>query len=337
MEGATFRFIGIVFSTIKDNGRNGITVIGNGTPFGRLSSYAAVSNITNNANIGISVTGAGFWVTGNTLDNNHTALHQANNSDFFVAYANNIVNHTLATLSYSGSGQRLIGHNWWGNYNVILDGLTNEEWSHRLGAPVIAWVDAYGNANLLNGHGPGPDYENPPLSEASLVSTTSSDIPVIISHGRNPDSAPFGNHITPDSENLCSDYYDFFVIDSNTTSGWTLTLPIDDDPDCINDVLNPKNLLRITDVSQCATPPAPTCWSFVPDNTITISGQKLVIANLTTAQLGGTPFVAGPKLAPTNTTLTTISAQTNSATSVYWFFAFVLLCLVSAGAMNRRF
>jgi hypothetical protein len=75
----------------------------------------------------------------------------------------------------------------------------------------------------------------------------------------------------------------------------------------------------------------------VPDDTITISGQKLVIANLTTAQLGGTPFVAGPKLAPTNTTLTTISAQTNSATSVYWFFAFVLLCLVSAGAMNRRF
>lgn len=265
------------------------------------ASVTLQGNTITNSTTGLRVYGANAvgTVARNILSNNPTTINVQNSatatikgntisggapvftqdSGALTAYANNISGFTTA---FSGTRATTnLRHNWWGTYDGSAPtGLNSAEWQARLGADVQDWADGTGSASL-NG--------------ASL-SRSGSGIAVIVDHGRGLDNRPFGNGVDPYVSDLCSSFFDIFT-ENSTDVDWQVSITVDSTPACSSQTLNPKRLLWITPTTDYATVCSPEtnnqCWHIPEASRINISGQSLVITNLTVDELGGTQFVAG--------------------------------------------
>lgn len=205
-------------------------------------------------------------IKGNHFSGNSTVFAQSGGT--LLAYANNIEKFATA-LNHSG-GSNTLGHNWWGTYSDPAPaGLGAAGWAARLGAPVQSWVDGDGSASLGGAQ----------LSGGSGTA-------VIVSHGRA--AWPFGNGITADASDLCSDYYDFFTVAGSGL--WSVAVPVDDNLACNQRVRDEQRLYWMPNAVTCTVPDG-DCWERRVE--VAVSGQNLVTIGLTAADLGGTPFVAG--------------------------------------------
>jgi hypothetical protein len=301
----TSPYIDIVNNTLSDAG---IGLL-NETP----ATVLVHQNTLTANNTGVSVTAGGMRLISNTLSSNVTGVEVQSSSVItaagntlvthttvfsqtggtLIAYANSIENFTTGLIDGGGCTTNL-KHNWWGTYSdPAPTGLSAADWQARLGAPIQAWIDGsdsatLGNANLTGGTGTA----------------------VIVNHGRGLTQAPFGNGITPHADNMCSDFYDFFTV--NGSGGWNVSVPVDNTAACNSQTLNPGKVFWIpytTTYSIECTSNNPACWDLIATNIIT-SGQNIVVGNLSVAELGGTPFVAGSDGGndPTAVTLTAFGA-----------------------------
>ena len=243
-----------------NNGANNVTIEGDK---GTLSSTLNISGTGFNAGPG-NVTVRGLKLAGAT-----TVFNQTGGA--LTAYANNITGWTTAYSSSGGTAS--LGNNWWGtsDYNAADPGLPSGDWAKRLGADINTWSVGSNSATLGNAK----------LSGGSGTA-------VVVSFGRGQANAPFGNGVTPSVNNMCSDYYDFFV--RSASGSWTVTVPVDNSSACNTKTLNQDKLGWISDVSHCAATDT-TCWEHAPN--VSHSGQNLLSSNLTPTQLSGTHFVAG--------------------------------------------
>ncbi len=289
-------------------GTNNITVDGNGT----LNWTGAIGPL-------FTIGNGNLTVKGITLTTSSAVFSQTGNGTL-VAYANNIYSYTTA---YAGPATPSIGHNYWGTTNPIAPpaaGISAAEWAKRLGAARNTWAEGSGTAALGN---------------ATL--SGGSGTAVIVSHGRGAANAPFGNGIAPYVDQMCSNFYDFFTIGGSGT--WTVQIPVDNTSTCNANVLAPKLGEWITNPAQCTPATSSACWSAYPATSITISGQNLLLNGITTAQLGGTPFVAGSTTGtgPTVVSMERVSVHEEGATiSVGWLALFALALMIGAWLLARR-
>ncbi len=236
---------------------------------------------TSGSQIGPVTVNSGVAVTlrGNTINGGGgTAL---TNNGTVLAYANNFSNFTTAL---SGTGTTQVPHNWWGQYNTQPPSVPASDWNKRLGAQVVSWgVGQLGNARLTPNGGSGTG--------------------VIVSHGRT--NVPFDQGQLPYSGQVCSDYYDFFVI--NGTGDWQVTVPVDNIGACDTPLTNMKMFVFATldntpDFATCANGPSPSadpqCWDSVVDAgsesiSADFNARTLSWTSASVGELGGTPIVAG--------------------------------------------
>jgi hypothetical protein len=277
-----------------------------------LDVVAAQNTVSGNAtavNL-VSAGTANAVIKGNTFVTETTVFSQTGGA--LIAYANSIGNFT-AGLVDNGGGTANLKHNWWSTYaDPAPSGLSASDWQARLGAPIQSWIDGSNSATLGN---------------ASL--TGGAGIAVIVSHGRGLVHAPFGNGVTPHADNMCSDFYDFFTV--NGSGNWNVSVPVDNTTACNSQTLNPGKVFWIpytTTYSVECTPTNPACWDLIATNVIT-GGQNIVVANLSAAELGGTPFVAGSDggNAPTAITLVSFSAV---PTASYVVAVLIIIVLIAS-------
>lgn len=190
-----------------------------------------------------------------------------------TAYANNLVGFN-APYTTSG-GDVDARHNWWGSNTPV--GLGSVDYDFRLGAPVADWAE--GSAGDVT------------LGNASLDSANNLGTAVIISHGRGADASPFDSLGVSNGANVCSDYYDFFLV--NPGSGdYTINITVDDTPACRTASNSPllKNGLYYYDRTVSGCNPGSSCWwakvsgtnrdsdsLFATVNTTFLEGTALVI------------------------------------------------------------
>lgn len=257
-------------------------------------------------------------VKGVGFDGNDVPFAQS--SGTLNAYANNLTNWTTA---YTGTGSAQLGQNYWGT-KVVSDtdpGLPAGDWDRRLGAAVSSWSDGTDSAAL---------------GQASL--SGGSGTAVIISHGRGMANAPFGVGVAPFVDAMCSDFYDYFVRDGSGT--WALTVPVDNNVGCQNQVRDPKRVYRITDYLECTAADASGCWDALDPADISVVGDNLVVANQSTASLNGTAITAGSGLGgedPTVVVLDSLGQASNGAplTSLL-LTGLVVMTLIFLLARKRR-
>ncbi len=210
-----------------------------------------------------------------------------------TAYANNI------TGAIGGTGTLSAPHNWWGSYTTQPSGVSNADWGKRLGASVVSW----GLGSLGN---------------ASLSLTSGSGTGVIVSHGRT--SVPFGQGTNPYQGQVCSDYYDFFVVNGSGSSTWDVTIPIDTSPSQCQDTVLAKLQMSVFDFSNAAClsgSPDGACWNGVVTDLggtvlANFSQSTLTWQGATEIQLGGTPIVGGT-VSGTDPTAITLEVFSGSA------------------------
>jgi hypothetical protein len=294
------------FLTSGSSGANNVTIDGTGT----LNWTGGVGPL-------FSIGNGNLTVKGITLTTSSTVFSQTG-SGALVAYANNISGYTTA---YVGAGTPNIGHNYWGTNDpsaAAPSGISPADWARRLGASRGGWAEGSGAATLI-----------------SATLSGGSGTAVIVSHGRGAANAPFGNGIAPYVNQMCSDFYDFFTIGGS--GSWTVQIPVDNTSNCNANTLAFKRAAWITDLTQCTPTTNPACWSAYPAANITTNGQNLLLNGVTTAQLGGTPFVAGSTTGtdPTAVTLEHVIAREEGTVN----FAPALLVLAAAlgaGFLARR-
>lgn len=216
----------------------------------------------------VQFTNGDLSVKGNTLDGNLQVFSQS--SGTLTAYANNITNFTDAGLI--GAAGTINGrHNWWGTHSSQPAGVDNDSWAYRLGAAVSSWGEGS-------------------LGSASLIAAGGNGTGVIVSHGRGLANVPFGKGSDPYASDMCSDYYDFFVV--NASGDWTVTLPVDGETACdatwTNRALYHFALSGSTPDTTCT---AGACWN-VPTG-VSGAGRTLSVTVDAPTYLQGTPFVAG--------------------------------------------
>ena len=240
-----------------------VTFIGAGSSTGNMPTFTrpTLLNI-----IGRRVTMKGF-----TFANWRPTFSGSGGS--LIAFGNNIYNYQ----PFSGSGTVDLRHNYWGAsqrsaLQVRPATLSKSDWNHRLGAPVVSFLDGELEVQLLNARVSG---------ENGLLA--------IVDHGRPtvPDDAPFGATTTGQLADLCSNFYDIFVRDGSGT--YQVELTADDDVRCLTTIAN-KRIYYIPDIDQCATG---ACWQPFPPERIVADGQKATLVGLNSAELSGTPFVIG--------------------------------------------
>lgn len=238
------------------------------TSSGNVTLQNSNSTITS-FDVAVAVHGPGTAVIkGSSFDSNQTVFEQS--AGTLIAYANNIFGYTTAVNATGGVNN--LAHNWWGTHSgPAPTGLDAPAWAARLGAPVSTWAEGDGSAIL---------------GDAQLSGGTGTA--VIVSHGR--DNWPFGVGITGSADMMCSDYYDYFLVNGGGT--WTLELPVDNNEDCNLYTLTELKLYWIPDITECVAPNSTACWDLITTN-ITPNGQNLVASGLSVLDLGGTPFVAG--------------------------------------------
>jgi hypothetical protein len=227
-----------------------------------------------------------------------------------------MLNFTTALNSTGGTNN--LGHNWWGTYSGSAPaGLDAAAWAARLGSPVSSWADGSGTAVL-----------------GSAQLTGGSGTAVVVSHGRA--NWPFGVGIIGSADMMCSDYYDFFVV--NGSGLWEVTVPVDDNAGCNLNTLAGLRLYWITDIAECAAPTSQDCWDLLQGN-VTAVGQNLVASNIAAVDLGGTPFVAGDSGGFEPTAITLQSLQIKTAAAPLWLsllFGIVLAGLTITTTTHKR-
>jgi len=254
-----------------------ITAIGvSSDSIGQSVSMTATNNFINEADTGLSLSGTTpidhVTFAGNRLSDLTTAFRVGTTGDLY-AYANNVDDfvtaiddptHTLNTR-----------HNWWGTYLTQPNGVDNDSWYYRLGAPVETW-------------GVGM------LADARLTSAGESGTGVIVGHGYGVDRAPFGQATLPYGGAPCSDYYDFFVL--NNTGPWTVRVPLDTSvPGCTAEQQVLYHFTLTDDGWPDTSCSGADCWLTSPG--LTRDGDYLEATVDAGVLLQGTPFIAGNGLA----------------------------------------
>jgi hypothetical protein len=178
-----------------------------------------------------------------------------------------------------------IAKNWWGSASDASVGPNaGTGWARRLGAPVdaVAWGSTAGSVTL---------------GSASLSSQGAiAGQPVIISFGRAaaPGDAPFGNGVMPYVANLCSEFYDFYVV-AGDGDDWQIALPIDNSTDCNTNTLAAERVYKITPYTydtDCDSSSETICWDLVDPADVEVGTNELLITQ-TGTELVATHFVAG--------------------------------------------
>ena len=296
---------------------NGFRLIGD---YGVSSEPGSNNKTIQNNLIQVDVTavrvneGTSLLIRGNQISATATLFFFDSNTTP-LAYANHLLVGTAAGLTTAAPSSNFNArHNWWGTHTTQPTGVDNDSWAYRLGAPIASW-------------GVGS------LGAASLTAAGGSGIPVIISHGRGLANVPFGAGADPYASNMCSDYYDFFVI--NPSGNWTVSVPTDAGAACAdtrtNGALYQFALAGTAPDTACV---GGACWN-VPAG-VGLSGNNLQVTVDSAAILQGTPFVAGDATPDSNdpTAVTLANIGTNTAVLPIGLF-FVLLLLATALIWRR--
>jgi hypothetical protein len=218
--------------------------------------------------VGVMAQGGAAIIRGGTFTGN-TSYAIWQNTATLTAFANNISGNNgggyQAYLTTPDSAN--VAKNWWGSASTSgvgprdASGSHSLSWSRRLGADVVSSVwglsggqVSLGNANLV------PD------------GSGGSGTPVIISLGRDSANAPFGNGVAPYVNDICSDFYDFYVAYGGGT--WIVGLPVDTSPaTCTSFTLRNEVAYRINPAkydSSCAVAADQGCWDLI-DRSLVIS------------------------------------------------------------------
>ena len=281
----------------------------------RLISNTLSNNVTSVQVQNTSV----ITVAGNTLLTQTTAFNQMGGT--LIAYANTIDNFTTGLINSGGTAN--LKHNWWGTYtDPAPGGLSASDWQARLGAPIQSWADGSNSATLGN---------------ASLNGGTGTV--VIVDHGRGLANAPFDNGIAPHANDMCSDFYDFFTVSGS--GSWNVSVPVDNTTACNSQTRDPGKVFWIpytTTYSIACTPSNPACWNLITTN-VTSVGQNILVANLSVAALGGTPFVAGSDGGNDPTAVTLIdfmAVPSSNNAAVNWAVVVLVASILSATTLLTR-
>ena len=225
---------------------------------------------------------ANVTLRGTTINGGGATAITNNSTNAATVYANNFENFTTAL---AGTGTTNAPYNWWGQYTTQPSGVSAADWAKRLGAPVSSWgMGTLGAAKL----------EPQPGSTGTGI---------IVSHGNS--AVPFDQGVFPYSSQVCSDYYDFFVL--NGSGDWKVTVPVDAIEACDVPLTNVKLFVFATldntpDFATCAAGPSPNadpaCWDSVGDAggesiTSDFSTRTLIWTTASVGELNGTPIVAG--------------------------------------------
>lgn len=279
----------------------------------------ASGNSLSNGTTGLSLVGTdpidSMVFAGNTLDNVATPFTVAVNGDSY-AYANNITNFTTGV---NNTGGTLNGrHNWWGTHASQPTGVDNDSWAYRLGAPVASWGEGT-------------------LGAASLTAAGGSGTGVIVSHGRGLANVPFGKGNDPYASAMCSDYYDFFVL--NAAGNWTVSVPTDAGAGCDDTRTN----LALYQFALTSDQPdtacvGGACWE--PPTGVSLSGNNLQVTVDADAILQGTPFVAGDSTPlsndPTAVTLQSFSTHTTAPNALITTTLLLITILAGWAILRKR-
>jgi len=257
----------------------------------------------------VAVNGGTAIVKGNQIDAAGQTVFAQSGSGVMSAYANNISNIGQAL---TGSGN--LKQNWWGSYSAQPTGLPAADWAARLAAPVVSWADGAGSASMAG------------LGVTSN-GTASSVTAVIVNHGRS--APPFGNGVVPFVNSMCGEYVDFFV--RGTTGTWQVSLTVDNNADCNQNVRDAHLVYRITNIAECAVQTDVRCWDPIPAN-VSANGQVLRVSFLSAADLGGTQFVVGSSEG-TDPTVIELRSLTGASAKNTWVAAGLLAISLTAGGV----
>jgi hypothetical protein len=244
-------------------------------------------------------------LVGNTIIN-HDTVFELSGSGFLTTFANNVLTFTTG-VSGTGVNAR---HNWWGAINPV--GVNDSDADdYRLGAAVLSWST---DGTLADSNG----------GTASIAASSGAGTAVIVNHGRAEDNFPFGHGTTVLPADLCSDHYDFFVVDGSAGATFNVTLPVDNDTACNSAAAGGSaetNILRqfVLDGGapddSCSSSFA--CWPLYA-GTINRNGgapYTLTAIDVPLAQLGGTPFAVGGKA--NRLTIDDVTVDENDGTAVF--------------------
>ena len=244
-----------------------------------------------------------------------TAFNLTAGSASLDAYANNITDGTASgnnytAISVTGSPSIDVGQNWWGSHSTPPAGIPSGDWDKRLGAMVASWADGINSASL---------------SGAGLSGGTGTAVIVQFPDPAAVSDAPFGVGVNGYYNDMCSPYYDFFV--RNASGTFTVTVPVDSNSGCDNNVLDPGKLFYIPSASNCDAPDNGDCWQLITATTVT---PTLQLSNLTPSDLGGTHFVAGSQAEGADPTI--VSLQSFQAKDNQTIFLLIALFGLLLGA-----
>ena len=250
--------------------------------------------------------GGNVTLRGNTFSNN-ASFAFVNVNGVMTAYANNITGNNDGGYQAYVSTLAAAAKNWWGDAHNTNVGPTSGSgpyaagWNARLGASVKSWAAGVGSATL----------------GAAKLTDGGAHTGVIMELGRGSVNAPFGNGVIPNVNQTCSAYFDFYALSG---AAWKVHLPIDDQSDCVNNVLFQEVVYQIVDRGNCANPNDTACWQLIPNGQIAAdSGNKLLV--ISGLDLSGTHIVAGDRngLSPTSVTIASFEAAwQEDAVRVTW-------------------
>lgn len=311
VDGLTISNAGLAGVYVKDNPNNSNGAL--------VDAVVQNSTINNSSDTAITVEGpeASGIFKGLTID---TSLNVFDLTDGDLqAYANNITNFTDGGLtSVGGTGTFEARRNWWGSHFTQPAGVDSESWDYRLGAAVETWAEGDGTATL-------DDSGNPGTAQLSGGTGTA----VIVSHGR-PSSvseAPFGNGVNGFYNQMCSDFYDMFLL-TGAAGTWTASVPLDDSPGCAMTLTDevifwiPWGTVYTT---ECTPASNGFCWDPIDVADVFINGDNLDVQNLTFTDLSGTPIVAGSDSLTDPTAITLSLATAREPQSIIVVLIAVLL------------
>ena len=257
-------------------------------------------------------------VKGNSIDNVDNVFAQTGTGASMNAYANNISNFGDGGLT-TAAGTFEARRNWWDSHFTQPTGVDNDSWDHRLGAAVQSWSEGSGSTTLT-------DLGNSGTAQLSGGTGTA----VIVSHGRpgTVSEAPFGNGVSGYYDQMCSDFYDMFLL-TGASGTWTASVPLDVTAGCATTLAN-EVIFWIpwgTDYGvECAPASNGFCWDPIDPVDVVINSGNLDVQNLTVTELSGTPIVAGndTQTDPTVITLSILKTQQAQPTLILMLAALVL-------------
>ncbi len=327
-----------------------VTLVGNraATGGGAVANHGGdltISNSTITGNTASSTPGGAvqqaggtLTLTGNTITANNGTPGLVQSGGSITAYANTITANnggSTATQATRSDGTGSVRHNWWGcGFTACITGFAASDWQYRLGAPIVAWAAGDGSATLASVGS----------SSTTATLTGGTGTAVIVSHGTgDPANAPFGK--TDGSTVVCSDFFDFFVVDASGT--WDATVPLYDSPAACGSTTIPYVLDLTTSAPEHSTPcPAPalnaqSCYWNAYGGGVTVGSGTLTLSGLSVGDLAGTPIAAGDaaNADPTSITLTDFTARPGSSALLLLLpvvVGLLAIIAIAVGMLRRR-